>query len=57
MQGTISVLKSGETLPWQYPDTPYVKEMDPAGATSGFVRCIDPTESSIVVKVIRTKVG
>ena len=39
---------------WQYQDTPYEKEIDPDGVTTEFVRCVDPTEPGIVVKVIRT---
>jgi hypothetical protein len=33
----------------------YKIEIDPEGITTEFVRCIDPTASGIVVKVIRTK--
>ena len=57
LQTVIRVLLFGGTLPWQYPGTPYEKEMDPEGVTTEYVRCIDPTKSGIVVKVIRTKVG
>jgi len=53
----ISTLRFGGTLGWQYPNTPYVKEIDPKGITTEFVRCIDPTASGIVVKVIRSKVS
>jgi uncharacterized repeat protein (TIGR04076 family) len=53
----IATLRFGGTLGWQYPDTPYVKEIDPKGVTTEFVRCIDPTASGIVVKVIRTWIG
>jgi hypothetical protein len=52
----ISALRFGGTLGWQYPDTPYVKEIDLEGITTEFVRCIDPTASGIVVKVIRSRV-
>jgi hypothetical protein len=51
----IQTLRFGGTLGWQYPDTPYEKEVDPDGITTEFIRCVDPTESGIVVKVIRTK--
>ena len=51
----IQTLRFGGTLGWQYPDTPYEKEIDPHGVTTEFIRCIDPSESGIVVKVIRTK--
>ena len=51
----IQTLRFGGTLGWQYPDTPYETEIDPDGVTTEFIRCIDPSESEIVVKVIRTK--
>lgn len=57
LQSIIHTLRLGGTLPWQYPDTPYEKAMDPEGVTTEYVRCIDPTASGIVVKVIRTKAG
>jgi uncharacterized repeat protein (TIGR04076 family) len=55
MHSILHTLRFGGTLPWQYPDTPYEKEMDPEGVTTEFIRCVDPTASGIVVKVIRTK--
>ena len=33
------------------------KVIDPEGVTTEFVRCIDPTASGIVVKVIRTRIS
>ena len=57
MHSVIHVLRFGGTLPWDYEGTPYEKEIDPDGVTTEFVRCIDPTDSGIVVKVIRTKVS
>jgi uncharacterized repeat protein (TIGR04076 family) len=56
MHGVIHVLRFGGTLPWDYEGTPYEKVIDPDGVTTEYVRCIDPTASGIVVKVIRTKV-
>jgi uncharacterized repeat protein (TIGR04076 family) len=56
LNGVIRALQYGGTLPWKYTDTPYEKEIDPEGVTTEFVRCIDPTASGIVVKVIRTKI-
>jgi uncharacterized repeat protein (TIGR04076 family) len=56
VQGVIQALRFGGTLPWEYPGTPYQKIIDPEGLTTEFVRCIDPTASGIVVKVIRTKI-
>ena len=52
--GVIRALENGGTLPWRYQGTPYEKEIDPDGVTTEFVRCVDPTDSGIVVKVIRT---
>ncbi|UCC43241.1 MAG: hypothetical protein JSU65_08820 [Candidatus Zixiibacteriota bacterium] len=55
LSGIVRALSEGKTLDWQYEGTPYVKVMDPEGVTTEFVRCVDPTASGIVVKVIRTK--
>jgi len=57
MHSVIDVLRFGGKLPWQYPGTPYKKQMNPNGITTEFIRCIDPTASGIVVKIIRTKIG
>jgi hypothetical protein len=54
LQGVVQALKYGGTLGWRYAETPYEKVIDPQGVTTEFVRCIDPTASGIVVKVIRT---
>jgi hypothetical protein len=51
----IQKLRFGDNLGWRYSDTPYEKEIDLNGITTEFVRCIDPTASGCVVKVIRTK--
>ena len=56
LQRIITALEYGGTLGWMYKDTPYEKTIDPDGVTTEFVRCIDPTASGIVVRVIRTKV-
>ena len=55
--GIIHALSEGKTLDWQYEGTPYVKVIDVGGITTEFVRCVDPTSSGIVVKVIRTKLA
>ena len=55
MHSIIHTLRFGGTLPWQYPHTPYEKLFDEDGVTTEFIRCVDPTESGIVVKVIRTQ--
>jgi len=52
MDSVIKILQYGGTLPWKYRGTPYEKEINPDGVTTEFIRCIDPTDSGIVVKVI-----
>jgi len=54
--GIIRALSYGGTLPWQYPKTPYEKSFDDDGVTTEYIRCIDPTASGIVVKIIRTTI-
>lgn len=54
LTGVIRALEHGGTLPWRYRGTAFEKVIDPAGVTTEFVRCLDPTSSGIVVKVIRT---
>ena len=56
MNAFIRTLRHGGTLWWDYADTPYEKEIDPDGVTTEFVRCPDPTNSGIVVKIIRTRI-
>ena len=46
--------ENGAMLPWRNRDTPYEKSIDLDGVTTEFVRCPDPTASSIVVKITRT---
>jgi len=57
MHSIIHVLRFGGTLPWDYKGTPYEKVIDQDGVTTEYIRCIDPTASGIVVKVIRTRVS
>ena len=56
MDSVIQTLQHGGTLPWKYRGTRYEKEIDPDGVTTEFIRCIDPTDSGIVVKLTRTKI-
>ncbi|THB74608.1 MAG: hypothetical protein D3926_21710 [Desulfobacteraceae bacterium] len=56
LNAAIRVLQHGGTLPWTYEGTPYKKEVDPEGITTEYMRCMDPTASGIVVKLIRTRV-
>ncbi|MGB7055065.1 MAG: hypothetical protein WBE28_07075 [bacterium] len=57
LSGVLEALSAGERLNWDYKGTPYEKVIDTEGVTTEYVRCIDPTASGIVVKVIRTKVS
>jgi hypothetical protein len=43
-------------MPWLYEGTPYKKVIDPDGVTTEFIRCPDPTDSGVVVKITRTRV-
>ena len=54
LSGVLRALEHGATLPWRYRGTRYEKAIDPAGVTTEFVRCIDPTASGVVIKVTRT---
>ncbi len=56
LDGLAKILLFGGTMPWRYKDTPYEKVIDPDGITTEFVRCVDPTASGIVVKLIRTRI-
>ena len=52
----IRVLQYGGVLPWTYKGTQYEKEIDPEGITTEYVRCPDPTEAGVVLKITRTKI-
>jgi uncharacterized repeat protein (TIGR04076 family) len=54
LSGVLRVLEHGGELLWRYRGTPYEKVIDPDGVTTEFVRCPDPTTSSIVMKITRT---
>jgi hypothetical protein len=56
LHSVLQVLRLGGTLSWDYEGTPYEKVIDLERITTEFIRCIDPTASGIVVKVIRTRV-
>ncbi len=56
MSGAIRVLQYGGTMPWLYEGTPYKKVIDPDGVTTEFIRCPDPTDRGVVVKITRTRV-
>ena len=47
------VLQFGGTLPWKYKDTEYEKTISDSGITTEFIRCPDPTDAGVVVKLTR----
>jgi hypothetical protein len=50
----VTSLSNGAIFPWKYQGTPYEKVIDPEGVTTEYIRCPDPTEAGIVVKITRT---
>jgi len=55
-ESMIRVLKFDGTLPWTYKGTNYEKEIDKNGITTEFVRCPDPTNHNLVLKIIRKRI-
>jgi hypothetical protein len=53
----VRVLQFGGTLPWKYEDTEHEKALDMDGTTTEFVHCPDPTDSGIVVKIVRRRLA
>ncbi len=53
----IRVLQFGGTLPWKYQNTEYEKVINEAGQTTEFVRCPDPTDAGVIVKITRNKLA
>ena len=51
----VRVLQFGGTMPWKYKGTRYEKAIDPEGITTEFVRCPDPTDAGVVVKITRKR--
>ncbi len=51
----VRVMQFGGTLPWKYEGTKYQKETNTDGTTTEYVRCPDPTDSTVVVKLTRRK--
>ncbi len=51
----VLVMQFGGTLPWKYKDTKYEKALDVDGITTEFIRCPDPTDAGVVVKITRKK--
>lgn len=54
LSGILRVLEHGGDLMWRYRGTPYEKVIDPDGVTTEYLRCLDPTDSGIVMKITRT---
>jgi uncharacterized repeat protein (TIGR04076 family) len=50
----LTSMRAGAILPWKYTGTPYEKVIDPDGVTTEYIRCPDPSEAGIVVKITRT---
>lgn len=50
-------LAAGAIYPWKYAGTPYEKVIDPDGVTTEYIRCPDPSQAGIVVKITRTFKG
>ncbi len=42
-------------MPWKYKDTEYEKMIEPDEITTEFIRCPDPTDAGVVVKITREK--
>lgn len=53
LNGFIRVLEYGGRLGWSYNGTPYEKIINKNGVTTEFVRCPDPTNSGIVIKITK----
>jgi uncharacterized repeat protein (TIGR04076 family) len=51
----VRVLLFGGSLPWKYKDTEYEKTINPEGITTEYIRCPDPTDAGVVVKLTRKK--
>lgn len=53
----VRVLQFGGTLPWKYEGTKYQKKTNSDDITIEFVRCPDPTDAGVVVKITRKKLN
>jgi uncharacterized repeat protein (TIGR04076 family) len=53
INGMVRVLQFGGKLPWKYQGTEYEKEIENEGVTTEYVRCPDPTDAGVVVKISR----
>lgn len=53
MHSMILVLQFGGRLPWKYKGSCYEKEIGPEGLHTEYIRCPDPTDHGIVMKLTR----
>lgn len=53
----LTSLRAGAVFPWKYSGTPYEKVIDLEGVTTEYIRCPDPSEAGLVVKITRTFKG
>jgi uncharacterized repeat protein (TIGR04076 family) len=51
----IKVLQYDGRLGWSYKGTPYEKIQNVDGVTTEYVRCPDPTDSGVIMKITATK--
>ena len=54
MDPILTALAAGAIYSWKYAGTPYEKVIDPDGVTTEYIRCPDPSEAGIVMKITRT---
>lgn len=52
----IQILQADGKLGWRYENTAYEKKIEENGITTEFIRCMDPTDSGIVIKVIKKSI-
>ncbi len=53
----VRTLQFGGTLPWKYTGTKYEKIINSDDITTEFVRCPDPTDAGVVVKITRKRLS
>jgi hypothetical protein len=45
------ILRFGGSLGWDYKDTEFEKVFNKNGVTTEYIRCMDPTDSGIVIEL------
>ncbi len=53
----IQVLRNDGILGWSYDGTPYEKIINKNGICTEFVRCPDPTDAGVVLKITATTIN